>query len=32
MDTNPLAANPEVVINEQAEAFKQGLSGIKPLN
>jgi Na+-transporting NADH:ubiquinone oxidoreductase subunit A len=25
MDTNPLAANPEVVINEQSEAFKQGL-------
>ncbi|WP_448211445.1 Na(+)-translocating NADH-quinone reductase subunit A [Colwellia sp. MEBiC06753] len=25
MDTNPLAANPEVVINEQAESFKQGL-------
>ncbi|REL28795.1 Na(+)-translocating NADH-quinone reductase subunit A [Thalassotalea euphylliae] len=25
MDTNPLAANPEVIINEQAEAFKQGL-------
>ncbi|MGL4270423.1 MAG: NADH:ubiquinone reductase (Na(+)-transporting) subunit A, partial [Plesiomonas sp.] len=26
MDTNPLAANPEVVINEQAEAFVQGLN------
>ncbi|WP_286265234.1 Na(+)-translocating NADH-quinone reductase subunit A [Thalassotalea atypica] len=26
MDTNPLAANPEVVINEQSEAFKQGLT------
>ncbi len=26
MDTNPLAANPEVVINEQNEAFKQGLT------
>ncbi len=25
MDTNPLAADPEVIINEQAEAFKQGL-------
>lgn len=25
MDTNPLAANPEVVIAEQPEAFKQGL-------
>ncbi|WP_448551393.1 Na(+)-translocating NADH-quinone reductase subunit A [Thalassotalea montiporae] len=25
MDTNPLAANPEVIINEQTEAFKQGL-------
>jgi len=25
MDTNPLAANPEVIINEQSEAFKQGL-------
>ena len=25
MDTNPLAANPELIINEQAEAFKQGL-------
>lgn len=26
MDTNPLAANPEVVIAEQAEAFKNGLT------
>ncbi|WP_108124417.1 Na(+)-translocating NADH-quinone reductase subunit A [Saccharospirillum mangrovi] len=26
MDTNPLAANPEVVIAEQAEAFQQGLA------
>jgi Na+-transporting NADH:ubiquinone oxidoreductase subunit A len=26
MDTNPLAANPEVVINEQGEAFKNGLT------
>lgn len=26
MDTNPLAANPEVVINEQSEAFKNGLT------
>ncbi|WP_426360454.1 Na(+)-translocating NADH-quinone reductase subunit A [Pseudocolwellia sp. HL-MZ19] len=25
MDTNPNAADPEVIINEQAEAFKQGL-------
>lgn len=25
MDTNPLAANPEVVIGEQAEAFKNGI-------
>lgn len=25
MDTNPLAANPEVVIAEQAEAYQQGL-------
>ncbi len=25
MDTNPLAANPEVVIAEEAEAFQQGL-------
>ncbi|MBU2869265.1 Na(+)-translocating NADH-quinone reductase subunit A [Colwellia sp. E2M01] len=26
MDTNPLAANPEVVINEQSDAFKNGLT------
>ena len=26
MDTNPLAANPEVIINEQTEAFKNGLT------
>jgi len=26
MDTNPLAANPEVIIAEQAEAFAQGLT------
>ncbi|WP_202602049.1 Na(+)-translocating NADH-quinone reductase subunit A [Photobacterium halotolerans] len=26
MDTNPLAANPEVIINEQGEAFVAGLS------
>lgn len=26
MDTNPLAANPEVIIGEQAEAFAQGLT------
>ena len=26
MDTNPLAANPEVIISEQAEAFKSGLT------
>ncbi|MFT5757151.1 MAG: Na+-transporting NADH:ubiquinone oxidoreductase subunit A [Alteromonadaceae bacterium] len=26
MDTNPLAANPEVIINEQSEAFKHGLT------
>ncbi len=26
MDTNPLAANPEIIINEQAEAFKNGLT------
>ncbi len=25
MDTNPNAADPEVIINEQVEAFKQGL-------
>ena len=26
MDTNPLAADPAVIINEQAEAFQQGLT------
>ena len=26
MDTNPLAANPELIINEQSEAFKNGLT------
>ena len=26
MDTNPLAANPEMIINEQSEAFKNGLT------
>jgi len=26
MDTNPLAANPEVIIKEQTEAFKNGLT------
>ncbi|MBL4909183.1 MAG: Na(+)-translocating NADH-quinone reductase subunit A [Alteromonadaceae bacterium] len=26
IDTNPLAADPEVIINEQAEAFKNGLT------
>ncbi len=26
MDTNPLAANPEVVVNEQSDAFKNGLT------
>ena len=31
MDTNPLAANPEVVINEQSEAFKQGLTVLSRL-
>jgi len=31
MDTNPLAANPEVVINEQAEAFKNGLAVLSRL-
>jgi Na+-transporting NADH:ubiquinone oxidoreductase subunit A len=31
LDTNPLAANPEVVINEQPEAFKQGLTVLKRL-
>ena len=31
MDTNPLAANPEVIIAEQAEAFKNGLKVLKRL-
>lgn len=31
MDTNPLAANPEIVIAEQSEAFKQGLVVLKQL-
>lgn len=31
MDTNPLAANPEVVIAENPEAFKQGLQVLKRL-
>ncbi|MFD2164852.1 Na(+)-translocating NADH-quinone reductase subunit A [Thalassotalea euphylliae] len=31
MDTNPLAANPEVIINEQAEAFKHGLTVLSRL-
>lgn len=31
MDTNPLAANPELVINEQADAFKNGLLVLKHL-
>ena len=31
MDTNPLAANPEVIINEQGEAFKQGLTVLSRL-
>ncbi|WP_221797989.1 Na(+)-translocating NADH-quinone reductase subunit A [Oceanobacter mangrovi] len=31
MDTNPLAANPELVIAEQAEAFKNGLTVLKNL-
>ena len=31
MDTNPLAANPEVVIGEQAEAFKNGLTILSSL-
>jgi Na+-transporting NADH:ubiquinone oxidoreductase subunit A len=31
MDTNPLAANPEVIIAEQAEAFAQGLEVIARL-
>jgi len=31
LDTNPLAANPEVIINEQADAFKVGLSVLSKL-
>ncbi len=31
MDTNPLAANPEVVIGEQSEAFEQGLVTLNQL-
>ena len=31
MDTNPLAANPELVIREQADAFKNGLTVLKHL-
>ena len=31
MDTNPLAANPEVVIAEQSEAFKNGLTVLSRL-
>lgn len=31
MDTNPLSANPEVIINEQSEAFKQGLTVLSRL-
>jgi len=31
MDTNPLAANPEVIINEQGEAFTQGLTVLSRL-
>ncbi|MDF1763346.1 MAG: Na(+)-translocating NADH-quinone reductase subunit A, partial [Oleibacter sp.] len=31
MDTNPLASNPEVIIKEQAEAFKQGLVALSRL-
>ncbi|MEW6982321.1 Na(+)-translocating NADH-quinone reductase subunit A [Colwelliaceae bacterium 6471] len=31
MDTNPLAANPEVIINENSEAFKQGLQVLSRL-
>lgn len=32
MDTNPLAANPEVFINEQAEAFTNGLKVLTRLS
>lgn len=31
MDTNPLAANPEVIIAEQADAYKSGLQALKKL-
>ncbi|WNC67598.1 Na(+)-translocating NADH-quinone reductase subunit A [Thalassotalea nanhaiensis] len=31
MDTNPLAANPEVIINEQSEAFTNGLAVLAQL-
>ncbi|MDO6805412.1 hypothetical protein Q4595_23360, partial [Wenyingzhuangia sp. 1_MG-2023] len=31
MDTNPLAANPELIIAEQADAFKHGLQVLKNL-
>jgi len=31
MDTNPLAANPEIVIQQEAESFNQGLSIISKL-
>ncbi len=31
MDTNPNAADPEVIINDQAEAFKQGLTILSSL-
>jgi Na+-transporting NADH:ubiquinone oxidoreductase subunit A len=31
MDTNPLAANPEMIINEQSEAFKNGLTVLSRL-
>lgn len=31
MDTNPLAANPEIVIAEQAEAFRQGVTVLSRL-
>lgn len=31
MDTNPLAANPEVIIAEQADAYKNGLQVLKKL-
>lgn len=32
MDTNPLAADPEVIIGEQAEAFNQGLTLLTSLS